>query len=116
MATTQEIKDAKRAQLDELLVEQGLDPAEYSNIAAAQEALYPFATDVDDSGDDEGAGDGAGDDEGNDDDTTTTPAVNDADVAADKAETPKVEKTDVLPSGHAAKFDKNGQPIFGKAK
>lgn len=115
MATTQEIKDSKRAELDVLLVENGLDPADYSTVTDAKEALLPFATDVEDQG--EGDGDGEGDQAGEGDVTdTTTPAVDDAEKAADKAEEFEVKPTDVVPSGHAEHFDEFGQPVFGNAK
>lgn len=111
MATTQEIKDSKRAELDVLLVENGLDPADFSTVADAKEALLPLASDVEDQG--EGEGEGDDEDEVTD---TTTPAVDDAEQAADKAEEFEVKPTDVVPSGHAEHFDEFGQPVFGNAK
>lgn len=119
MATTQEIKAAKRAELDTLAVAEGLDPAEYSKVEDLRTALLPKASDASEQTPEDGDDNGEGDGDGNGDQTqpvTAKAPVNEAEQAADKAEEAKVVKTDVAPQGHAAKFDKTGQPVFGKAK
>lgn len=118
MATTQEIKDANREQLDALLVEAGLDPAaeEHSNVKKAREALLPLATDAEPDTDAEDA------DEDVEDETDTDPTkadkapVDDANRVADTASTPKKDEKVVAPVGHPTKFDEYGQPVFGRGK
>ncbi len=113
MATVAEIKEGKREYLDQLAAEQGIDPAQYSKKEDLQAELLKSADDATDEGDDEG------DDEDSKEQNTTTNTVNqvanDADRAADEAE--KVtERKPVSSTGHAATFDKNGQPVFGKGR
>lgn len=115
MATTQEIKASKRAELDKLLVENGLDPAEYTTVDAAKEALYPFATDAEEQGDEGDEGEENAEDQGDAEETPNVPE-NEAEAAADKAEEPEVKPTNIVPTGHAEHFDEFGQPVFGNPK
>lgn len=118
MATTQEIKDGKRADLDQIAVDEGLDPKapEYSKVDDLRAALLPLASDASDQEDPE-----SDEDEDTDENPGGTPeatdeAVDEAEEAAKKAEQSKTVKTDVKPAGHADKFDATGQPIFGRGR
>lgn len=113
MATTAEIKAGKRADLDAIAVELGIDPQSYTNVKELKEALLPLATDAE-KGDEDDTED-AGEDEGDKNAPEPTKPVNDAEKAADKAEQPRETRANPVPTNHAAKFDANGQPIFGRS-
>lgn len=116
MATTAEIKELKRAELDALAVEQGLDPATFSKAEDLRAELLKSADDADEQGNEGDEGDATGD--GSDAENTTTGSAenvpeNAADKAADAAEVPTVREA-VGSSHHANKFDKYGNPVFGE--
>lgn len=111
MATVAEIKAGRRADLDALLVENDLDPAEYKTVDDARKVLLPLASDA--NGEGEGAGEGEGEGEGSGEPETANLPQNDADVAANSANEASVASSDHTPANFPNGFDKTGQPIFG---